>query len=268
MKKKILFFLLLISFLFSIDNVYADVDVFLRKEDNLLVPDDVIVDDSNRDIILKTPAIDASKKIYDFADILTDKQEYKIYLSLSRYIKETGLDAFVVTTEDLFDFTLNDFANNFYSYNDFKKNAVMLIISFADSKPKLFMIAHGIKANSIYSNQRIKDTLEYLYKDVKEENYYDTINDYTSILLGFYNLDRDGNYRVNKKGKVVLAVPFFEISTIACSITIIFILISFIKLLSINKISSDFSYTSLLDSSSMFVKTEKDELVDTIVSDK
>ena len=107
--------------------------------------------------------------------------------------------------------------------------------------------------------------------DLSKDYYYfirDTINDYTSILLGFYNLDRDGNYRVNKKGKVVLAVPFFEISTIACSITIIFILISFIKLLSINKISSDFSYKSLLDSSSMFVKTEKDELVDTIVSDK
>lgn len=268
MKKKKLFIILFICFLFLTDNVYADVDVFLRKADNLLVPDEVIVDDSNRDIILKTPAIDASKKIYDFADILTDKQEYKLFLSLNRYNKETGLDTIVVTTEDLLDFKLSDYANNIYSYNDFKKNAVIFVISLADSKPKLFMVSHGTKANSIYTNQRINDALEYLYKDIKEENYYNTINDYTNILFGFYNLEREGNYRVNKKGKIVLAVPYLEISIIACSITIVFIVISFIKLLSINKSSSDFRYVDLLDSSSMLVKTKKDELINTIVSDK
>ena len=64
MKKRVLLSIfLLICFLFSLENVYADVDVIPRTEENLLVPDGVVVDDSNRDIILKTPAVDATKNI-------------------------------------------------------------------------------------------------------------------------------------------------------------------------------------------------------------
>ena len=66
MKKNVfLSIILLICFLFSIENVYADVDIIPRTEENLLVPDSVVVDDSNRDIILKTPAVDATKKIFN-----------------------------------------------------------------------------------------------------------------------------------------------------------------------------------------------------------
>ena len=35
-----------------------------------------------------------------------------------------------------------------------------------------------------------------------------------------------------------------------------------------NRLVSNFRYVDLLDSSSMFVKTDKDELIDTVVLDK
>ena len=130
------------------------------------------------------------------------------------------------------------------------------------------MAGHGAKAESIYTNPRINETLKYIYNDVKKADYYKAVDDYVNILLGFYNLDREGNYRVNKNGNVVIAIPYIEISIIACSLTIIFIIISFIKLLSMNKLSSSFHYSDLLDSSSMSVKTERDEIIDTVVSDK
>ena len=269
MKKNVfLSIILLICFLFSIENVYADVDIIPRTEENLLVPDSVVVDDSNRDIILKTPAVDATKKIYDFADLLTDKEEYKLYLSLKKYIKETHLDAIVVTTDDLLELSFDEYVNNFYFYNKFESNAVIFVISVADEKPNLFMAGHGAKAESIYTDPRINETLKYIYNDVKKADYYKAVDDYVNILLGFYNLDREGDYRVNKNGNVVIAIPYIEISIIACSLTIIFIIISFIKLLSMNKLPSSFHYSDLLDSSSMSVKTEKDEIIDTVVSDK
>lgn len=269
MKKRVLLpIVLLICFLFSLENVYADVDVIPRTEENPLVPDGVAVDDSNRDIILKTPAVDASKKIYDFADLLTDKEEYKLYLSLKKYTKETHLDAIVVTTDDLLDLNFDEYVNNFYFYNKFDINAVIFVISVAEEKPNLFMAGHGEKAESIYSDSRISETLKYIYNDVKKEDYYKVVDDYVNILFGFYNLDREGNYRVNRNGNVVIAIPYIEISIIACSLTIIFIIISFIKLMSMNRLSSSFHYTDLLDSSSMSVITDTDEMIDTVVSDK
>ena len=269
MKKRVLLsIVLLICFLLSLENVYADDDVIPRTEENPLVPDGVVVDDSNRDIILKTPAVDASKKIYDFADLLTDKEEYKLYLSLKKYTKETHLDAIVVTTDDLLDFNFDEYVNNFYFYNKFDSNAVIFVISVAEEKPNLFMAGHGGKAKSIYSDSRIYETLKYIYNDVKKGDYYKVVDDYVNILFGFYNLDREGNYRVNRNGNVVIAIPYVEISIIACSLTIIVIIISFIKLMSMNRLSSSFHYTDLLDSSSMSVITDTDEMIDTVVSDK
>jgi len=269
MKKRIILLIVCVfSFCFFIEDVYADFDIYERTAEKPLVPDNVVIDDTNRDIILKTPAVDASKKIYDFADILIDKEEYKLYLSLKNYTKETDLDAIIVTTDDLLDFKFKDYVNNFYYYNDFDRNAVIFVVSFVDGKPNIFMACYGSKAESVYTDPRIKETLQYVFKFIKNEEYYKGLDDYISILLGFYNLDREGNYRVNKNGDVVLSVPYLEISVIACSLTIIFIVISFIKLLSMNRLVSNFRYVDLLDSSSMFVKTDKDELIDTVVLDK
>ena len=78
MKKRIILLIVCVfSFCFFIEDVYADFDIYERTAEKPLVPDNVVIDDTNRDIILKTPAVDASKKIYDFADILIDKEEYK-----------------------------------------------------------------------------------------------------------------------------------------------------------------------------------------------
>ena len=77
-----------------------------------------------------TDTVDKSKKIYDFADLLTDEEEKNIYELESKYIKENNLDLVVVTLNNnpyLEDSTAS-YAKDFYTYNDFDDNGIILLI--------------------------------------------------------------------------------------------------------------------------------------------
>ena len=60
--------LLLISFIFIISPVYASTNTYERTEDNYRVDSWVNVTDSNRNIILTTPSVDESEKVYDYCN--------------------------------------------------------------------------------------------------------------------------------------------------------------------------------------------------------
>ena len=55
---------------FSITDVFASTDTFDRSEDNnYLIKKEYNIDDKMLKSILSTPAVDATEKIYDFADL-------------------------------------------------------------------------------------------------------------------------------------------------------------------------------------------------------
>ncbi len=112
-----------------------------RTKDNLHVNKTnagISVKDENIAYILATPYVDTSYKIYDFADLLTDKEEEAIKKRCHEFIAKTGLDIAIVTLAQ------NDhpgyqswnsseaYISDFYDYNDFGKDdvysGVMLLI--------------------------------------------------------------------------------------------------------------------------------------------
>ena len=78
-------------FFLSFISVQASVNTYTRTDSDYLVPDYIDVTGSNRDNVLSTPAVDASEKVYDFADLLTDSEEKKIYNQVIEYIDKTDL---------------------------------------------------------------------------------------------------------------------------------------------------------------------------------
>jgi len=264
---KIIILLFSTFFLLKLD-CNASVKTYTRTRDNLLVPKDVLVDETMIDSILVTPAVSSGEKVYDYANLLSDDEEKKIYEKLDEYIKRSKIDAIVVTTNDLGGKTLGDYTYNFYDYNEFMDDGVIFVIYMNQKNPEIYMGNSGKKdgnAFSIYTDIRINQTLEYVYKYIIDGNYYDAVNNYIKIVSGFYELDRHGDYRVNEEGEIVHNIPWVEIVILSLALTFIIVILAFSKYHKKNNLKS---LEEKLDTSTLKVLTESDNLTNTIVSDK
>ena len=93
-------FLSIMLFLGSVNVVFASTKTYERTTDNLRVPSNVVVNEENINYILNTKAVDASEKIYDFANILTEKEEKKLYKEIDSFVEDTALDLVILTEKD------------------------------------------------------------------------------------------------------------------------------------------------------------------------
>lgn len=256
----------LLSFFFFNINCFASVNSYTRTDDNLLVPKDVVVDENNIEAIRRTPAVSSSEKIYDYADLLTDDEEKKIYDKLYDYTKETNIDVAIITTSDLLGFSIAEYSNNFYDYNDFMNDGVVFVIYMAESEPEIYMGNsgdHSGKVFEIYTDLRINQTLEHVYKYIASGNYYQAVDDYVMILDGFYRKS-DGNYKVDKEGNVVKSIPWIEIVILSVALTFIIVVVLVYKLN--GKRKSSINLEKNINTSTLIVRTDSDKLFDTSTS--
>lgn len=234
----------------------------IRTQDNPLVPKDVIVNKNNINDIINTPAVSSEEKLYDFASLITDSEKNKIVNKIEQFKKTTGMESIVVITDNLNGFSLSNYAYNFYDYNDFANDGVILVVYIDQVEPRIFMGNLG-NAVTTYTDQRIKQILSYIYNDIKVGNYYSAISDYEKIINGFYVHDnnKDGEYKINKDGKFYLSIPWAELIVLSLSLTfiIMFFLLKLMKKKE-KKLDSDFLKRSL-DSSTLIVKIVSDEKI-------
>lgn len=178
MKKKLFtLILLIITFLLSTP-VFASTKTFDRETlDNLGVNKNWNITDSNKDDILRTPAVDASEKIYDFADILTEEEEQEIKSRIDKFIERTNMDMAIVTDQFAYsrDSENEDYAADFYDYNDFGLNfennsGVIFFRNKNESEPYYGMYNFG-NAQLYLSNDRYDDILDSIYPDISTGKY-------------------------------------------------------------------------------------------------
>lgn len=263
--------LLVLLFIMPI-RCFAGVETLERTNENPLVPKDVEVNDNNIKDILATPAISSEKKIYDFANVLKDGEEKKIYNQLKKYINNSKIDAAVVITNDLGGYDIDKYTYNFYDYNDFKSDGIILVIYLKDGEePNLFMGNSGNEKGKVlttYTDARMKQILKYIYSDVKKGNYYKAVSDYVKLINGFFNINQSSGYTVNERGEVVRILPWFEIVTLSLSLTFIVIMLLMFRAKSENQVLYKVSLDNYIDKETMSLKLEKDEMFDSVLSKK
>ena len=77
-----------------------EIKLFERtKENNYGVNKKYEITSYNEQYILNTPYVDASRKLYDFADILTDEEESVLRDKIAAYIEKTNMDLVIVTLD-------------------------------------------------------------------------------------------------------------------------------------------------------------------------
>lgn len=265
MKKFKYLLLIVILFGFCIIPVFASTNTFTRTEDNLLVSPDITVTSQNLDNILGTPAVDASEKVYDFAELLTPSEEEQIYNRVQKFINKTNLDLAVVTINDNNKFSAMEYADDFYDYNDFgtdsEYSGVLFLVDM-DTR-EIYMSTTG-KAISMYSDYRIDMTLDAIYQDFSNENYLNGITKFVTIIENYDTMglpsNKDSKYAINNSGEVYRKFPWLIVFGIPSVITaiVIGILISKNKLVRVATSSREY-----LDKDSLKIKTVSDRLVST-----
>lgn len=267
MKKMKRILVLIVVFLLIPKNTFASTKTYTRTNDKMYLPSDVTVTESNRNDILNTPAVNSSEKIYDFANILSDEEEEKLFNQIKEYMSESNMDAVIVTTKDLNGFSISNYAYNFYDYNDFLKDGTVLVISTGGEEPSIFMGISGDKEDeifSIYPSETINKILKYIYPNFKNGTNYKGLSDYIKLLKGFYEKVKGssgGEYTVGEDAKVVKKIPWIEILVLSTTLTFVLTFFIYYHFKEKNKISNKKNIEKYIDESTLMVKTIKDEKV-------
>ena len=266
MKRITYFIVFVFSFFFFTISVSASDVTYPRTRDNLLVPEDVVVDSENLNDILKTPCVDAKEKIYDFADLYTDSQEKRLYEQLMEYIHNTDVDAAIVTTKDLTGKTITEYAYHFYDYNGFADSGVLFVIYIGTYEPQIFMANNGPKDSilfQVYTDERVAQILEYVYRDISLQNYYHAMEDYIRILQGFYHRNNSGEYQLTVDGKIVRVIPWGEMVILAGAVTFLVIMVMLYRLKGYKQKLYLDTLEDNINKETLRVKTLKDDIFDT-----
>lgn len=195
--------LLFIGFLFfsSILICNASTNVLDRNDfSNYGVNKKWDVNGGNLDNVLNTPFVDASEKIYDFADILTDHEEQQLYYNFLMIKQKTGMD--VVFLSDKFSYYDDDenetYATDFYDYNDFGISSEYYdgIILFRNANPAdpYYAIYSFGEAQFYYDNERIDRILDDMYASFSTQNYSNGLNIFCNRIIEYYEMGIPSKY--------------------------------------------------------------------------
>ncbi len=221
--------ILILCCIFNCFNVSASTKTYDRTNDNLRVPDYVTVTEANKSNILLTPAVDSTEKIYDFADLFTDKEEKILYDKVKTFIKESNLDLAIVTIKYNNKHSAQKYSDDFYDYNTFgtgDKHSGVLFLIDRDSG-KIYMTTTG-KAIDVYTDSRYSNILDNVYKYIDKQQYFTGTSRFIDLVLSYSRIDisRDGNLVINENGEVVQDnKAFFVAFIVAVVITLMVLLV-------------------------------------------
>ena len=222
-KLSLVFFVL---FIFNITLVSASTNTNIRTEDNYLINDWIEVTDSNRGNILNTPAVNAEEKIYDFADLYTDSEEKDLYNEVNSYIQSYNMDLVIVTINRNNKSSPQEYADDFYDYNDFgissNRDGVLFLIDMQNRE--IYMSTTGT-AIEMYNDYRINEALDSVYTYMSDEDYYEGTSNYIDIIKDYAASGYPNNSTISNKGDRPSIVTTMIVSLII-TIIIMGILIS------------------------------------------
>jgi uncharacterized protein len=208
--KKILYCLLTLLLFFSF-NVNASTKTYERTEENNYGVKKETDYHDRLNSIMKTKYVDASEKIYDFSDILTESEEQELKLLIDAYYKKTGFDLVIVTDNLPYtDDSENEaYADDFYDYNDFgldtkHYDGVILFRNTYEANPYYTMELTGNA--QLYYTPKIDDILDTIYDEIKGKQYLNGFKHFISLLDSFYESgipsEMEG-YTLDDKGHLV-----------------------------------------------------------------
>ena len=177
-------FVLFISLFLLVLPVYASTNTYSRTTTDLKVPKKINYKSSMEHNVLLTPSVNANEKIYDFAELLTEEEEKQLYDKVKEFIANTNLDLAIVTINTNVKDSTQEYADDFYDYNDFSIDGLAFVI---DMQNRIFYISTAGKAMLYYDDYRIEYILSALDQEMYNHEYFNACNTLISQLTEYYN---------------------------------------------------------------------------------
>ncbi len=153
---------------------------------------EIKITSSNKENVMATPYVDASEKIYDYADILTDQEEEYLYKKVQEFISTTNMDMVILTDSKSYNYDSQNetYATDFYDYNDFGLNlenysGVLLYRNAYELDPYYNVYMFG-NAQLYYDFDRSEEMLDAIYDDMRSQSYLSAFEDFVDIYTNFY----------------------------------------------------------------------------------
>ena len=268
--------LILIVFILFNTTVFASTNTYPRTENDLKIDSSIIVTESVKKAALATPKVDASEKVYDFADLLTESEELALYNKIMTFINTYNMDMVIVTIDTNNKRSATSYADDFYDYNDFGIGSTFDGLLFLiDMDNREMWISTTGKAIIMFDDYRIDKILDETYKYISTKNYYNCAkafieksSNYASIGIpssnSDYKIDENGNYVRTEYEKYF---PIFGIIIFSLIVSSVFIAIACYRHKTIRKATRAKHYLvkdsfKLTESEDRFVTTHTSKVYD------
>lgn len=168
-----------------------------------------------------TPVVDATKKIYDYANLITKDEEEALYNKVQEFINKYDMDMAIVTINSNPKSSSMAYADDFYDYNNFGKGTNKTGLLFLiDMQNRNMWISTTGDAINIYTDSRINTILDYTYDKISNEDYNGCAEQFIDKASYFANKGLTGGSKVVTVPKMICNSLIF-----AGIVTIVFICI-------------------------------------------
>lgn len=128
--------------------------------------------------------------LVDNADLLTDGEESVLLSKLENISSDQQMDIVIVTVNGLDGETPRDYADDFYDFNCYAEDGVLLLISMEDSDWYISTSGFGITAITDAGREYMA---EQFVDDLGDGYYYDAFVTYADLCNEFINMARSGD---------------------------------------------------------------------------
>lgn len=265
MKKKLLFILLLFMAL----PVFASTNTKDRNGVKNYGVTKYEVTNKNKKYVLETPYVDASELIYDFSEILSEEDEKYIYDLIQNFKEKTNMDLVILTSSLVYDSDKDneDYAVDFYDFNDFSRNGLVFYRNTFESDPYYGLYSFG-DAQLIFTTERIDDSggiLDSIYNEIHDKNYREGIIHLIGLLEEYYARGRDSsyeNYYVDENGYLQKRKNYFAPILPAAGLSALFTALTLGSMVKKNKmIRVATKATEYVDRSNIHFTAKEDKFI-------
>ena len=182
------------------------------------------INQNNINNVKKTPLVDASEKVYDFADILTPEEEQEIKKKIDDFIEQTQMEMIFVSINMpyTYDTQNEDYAADFYDYNDFgidfDNYSGILLLRNNYEKDRYYDIYTFGNAQLYFDQTRYDNILDGIYDDFVGKEYLKGITKFINKCTSYYDKGHANKYKNSYIDEMGYIKKNYNIPIIPCTI--------------------------------------------------
>lgn len=137
-----------------------------------------------------TPVFAEALRLVDQADLLTDWQEESLCEQLDAISVKHGLDVVVVTADTLNGQSPRDYADDFFDYNGYSNDGILLLVSMEDRDWWISTAGYGITA---FTDAGIEYLGDRFVPSLSDGDYAEAFDIYADVCDEFLTQAKNGN---------------------------------------------------------------------------